>query len=178
RRWSTTAHRHRAPAPRLRSRGEAIVRPHAVSPEASGLDPVLDHLDRQVGHYTESIAALVGIPSVSAEGHPADPVRRCAEAVARMLEVEGLENVEVLDGSGVHPYVCADWLHATGAPTVLLYSHYDVQPAGPHDEWRSPPFTPETRAGRLYGRGAADDKGGLVAQVAAVSSLLPPTPAI
>ncbi len=71
-----------------------------------------------------------------------------------------------------HPLVYADWLHAAGKPTVLIYGHYDVQPPDPLDEWLSPPFEPTERSGNIYARGAVDDKGQVVAQVKALESLL------
>jgi acetylornithine deacetylase/succinyl-diaminopimelate desuccinylase-like protein len=99
-------------------------------------------------------------------------VRCSAQAVAQTLRDAGVEHVEVLEIPGVHPYVYGDWLHRSGAPTVLLYGHHDVMPPGRAEKWLSPAFEPTERAGRLYGRGTADDKGGVMAHVAAVGSYL------
>jgi acetylornithine deacetylase/succinyl-diaminopimelate desuccinylase-like protein len=99
-------------------------------------------------------------------------VRRSAQAVAQALRDAGVEHVEVLEIPGVHPYVYGEWLHRPGAPTVLLYGHHDVQPPGRAEKWLSPAFEPTERGGRLYGRGTADDKGGVMAHVAAVGSYL------
>jgi acetylornithine deacetylase/succinyl-diaminopimelate desuccinylase-like protein len=82
-----------------------------------------------------------------------------------------MENVHLIETSG-HPLVYADWLHAAGKPTVLVYGHYDVQPPDPLDEWLSPPFEPTIRDGNIYARGAVDDKGQVVAQVKALESLM------
>ena len=120
----------------------------------------------------DAIRHLVSVPTVSAPGFPAAAMQRGADAVAELLRRAGLENVGILESADAPPYVYGDWLHAKSAPTVLLYSHYDVQPPGRSEDWTSPPFSAEVRDGRLFGRGAADDKGGLVAQIASVSSLL------
>uniref|UniRef100_UPI0035B2B59B dipeptidase n=1 Tax=Promineifilum sp. TaxID=2664178 RepID=UPI0035B2B59B len=92
--------------------------------------------------------------------------------LARHMEAAGLENVRVIETEH-HPLVYADWLHAgPAAPTVLIYGHYDVQPADPLDKWLSPPFQPEVREEYLYARGAADDKGQVYIHVKAVESYL------
>jgi acetylornithine deacetylase/succinyl-diaminopimelate desuccinylase-like protein len=129
-------------------------------------------VDASFGEWKETLADLVRIPSVSAPGFPPEEVRRSAEATAALLRRVGLENVEVLEVPGVHPYVYGDWLHAPGAPTVLVYGHHDVVPPGRPERWTSPPFYPIERKGRLYGRGTADDKGGFLAHVAAVAAFL------
>ncbi len=136
------------------------------------LKAALSYLD---GHHDEFKATLVGlakIPSISAEGFPPEELRRSAQAMADALRAAGIENVQVLEIPGVHPYVYGDWLHATGAPTILLYGHHDVQPPGRPEKWVSPAFAPTERKGRLYGRGTADDKAGCMAHVAAVASYL------
>jgi hypothetical protein len=99
-------------------------------------------------------------------------VRRSAEATAALLRVAGLENVELLEMPGHHPYVYGDWLHAAGAPTLLVYGHHDVQPPGRPERWVTPAFEPGERRGRLFGRGAVDDKGTFITHVAAVRAWL------
>jgi acetylornithine deacetylase/succinyl-diaminopimelate desuccinylase-like protein len=132
----------------------------------------LRDLDARLDHWKRTLVDLCRIPSMSASGFPADEVRRSAQAVAQALRDAGVANVEVLEIPGVHPYVYGDWLHRPGAPTVLLYGHHDVQPPGRSEKWLSPAFEPTEREGRLYGRGTADDKGGVMAHVAAVGSYL------
>jgi len=128
--------------------------------------------DSHTDEFLEALVRLCRIPSVSAEGFPPEEVRRSAEATAEVLRENRVENVAVLEVPGVHPYVYGDWLRRPGAPTVLLYGHHDVQPPGRPPKWSSPAFEPIVRKGRLYGRGSADDKGGVMAHVAAVGSYL------
>ena len=97
------------------------------------------------------------IPSISALPEHAPDMRRAAEWLARRLREAGLEHVSV-EQTGGHPVVYADWLHAEGAPTALVYAHYDVQPVDPLELWVEPPFEPRLAEGRLHARGAADDK--------------------
>ncbi|MBB5831639.1 dipeptidase [Brachybacterium aquaticum] len=111
---------------------------------------------------------LVRIPSIAFPGYDREPVRRSAEAVAELLRGAGLQEVvieSVQDGS---PAVIGRTSAAEGRPTVLLYAHHDVQPTGDVEEWTSAPFEPEVRGERLYGRGAADDKAGVMAHVTAL----------
>ncbi len=133
---------------------------------------VLDRLESRLPWAKARLVELVRIPSVSAEGFPAAEVRRSAEATAALLREAGLENVRLLEMPGQHPCVYGDWLHAQGAPTLLVYGHHDVQPAGRTERWHSLPFEPVEREGRLYGRGAVDDKGTFVCHVAAAEAWL------
>ena len=113
------------------------------------------------------LQTLVRIPSVNFPGYDTAPVVQCAEACAQLLRDAGA-TVELVTGSTGIPTVRADVPGPEGAPTVLLYSHYDVQPGGDLAAWESPPFDPTERDGRLYGRGAADDKSGVVTHLACV----------
>jgi acetylornithine deacetylase/succinyl-diaminopimelate desuccinylase-like protein len=110
------------------------------------------------------LSRLVEIPSIAFPGYDDAPVRASAEATAAILESAGLGSVRLIelpDGVG-HPAVYGEVRGPAGAPTILLYAHHDVQPEGPIDEWTTPPFAPEVRDARLYGRGSSDDKCGIV----------------
>jgi len=111
---------------------------------------------------------LVRIESVSADPARAGEVRRSAEAVAALFRAESFDWVEIVSVDGGAPAVIAHKAGPAGAPTVLLYAHHDVQPENDHAEWDSPPFEPTERGDRLYGRGAADDKAGIVAHLGAL----------
>jgi acetylornithine deacetylase/succinyl-diaminopimelate desuccinylase-like protein len=97
-------------------------------------------------------------------------VERAATFTAEALSDAGMENVEIIRTAG-HPLVYADWLHAPGKPTVLMYGHYDVQPPDPMDLWQTPPFEPTIRDGNIYARGSADDKGQFYMHIKAVEAL-------
>jgi acetylornithine deacetylase/succinyl-diaminopimelate desuccinylase-like protein len=114
----------------------------------------------------EDLEHLVRIPSVSAASFDQSHVGRSADAVAELLRAEGLE-VEIV-AEGGRPAVIGHLPGPAGAPSVTLYAHHDVQPPGADADWDSPPFEPTERGGRLYGRGAADDKAGVMAHVAAL----------
>jgi acetylornithine deacetylase/succinyl-diaminopimelate desuccinylase-like protein len=119
-------------------------------------------------HLTSVLADLVRIASVSADGFDPAEVRRSAETVAELLEGEGGQDVQLLELDGAHPAVFAQIPGPPGTPTVLLYAHHDVQPPGPVDEWQTGPFEPFESDGRLYGRGASDDKSGIVMHLGAI----------
>src|SRR6478672_5161164 len=114
------------------------------------------------------LEALVRIPSVSADPARADDVRRSAEATAELFRAEGFDDVRILSAGGGAPAVVARKPAPEGAATVLLYAHHDVQPVGDPADWDSDPFEPTERGARLYGRGAADDKAGIAAHLAAI----------
>jgi len=117
------------------------------------------------------LAELVRIPSVSAPGHDPARVRDSARHLAEVLAAEGFPVVEVLETAGGHPSVLGRIPPPPGAPTVLLYAHHDVQPPGPADAWDGDPFLPVVRDGRLVGRGASDDKAGIVVHLGALRTL-------
>ncbi len=113
--------------------------------------------------------ALIRVPSVSADPGAAAELRRSADMTAGLFRDVGTPEVEILDDvQGGQPAVLARYPAPAGKPTVLLYAHHDVQPAGDPAGWLSPPFEPTERDGRLYGRGSADDKAGIAAHLAAM----------
>jgi acetylornithine deacetylase/succinyl-diaminopimelate desuccinylase-like protein len=147
----------------------------AATAVPAGLEDVVDALVSQLPRTRAWLEDLVAIPSISCSLDHVDDVRRSAERTAELLTEAGLDDVRLLellpgpDGGVVHPYVTGSWLGAgPDAPTVLLYAHHDVQPVGTVANWASEPFVPTERDGRLYGRGAADDKAGILAHVAAL----------
>jgi acetylornithine deacetylase/succinyl-diaminopimelate desuccinylase-like protein len=121
---------------------------------------------RELPGVRADLERLVRIPSVAFDGFDHAEVERSAEAVAELLRGCDLE-VQIVRGDG-QPAVIGRRAAPPGAPTVLLYAHHDVQPAGDPGLWASAPFEPVERDGRLYGRGAADDKAGVMAHVAAL----------
>jgi acetylornithine deacetylase/succinyl-diaminopimelate desuccinylase-like protein len=116
------------------------------------------YLERTARERLDEYQAFLRIPSISALSEHASDMRIAADWLADQLRDIGIENVEVAPTGG-HPVVYGEWLHAEGAPTVLVYGHYDVQPVDPLDLWVRPPFDPRIHDGRVYARGAADDKG-------------------
>ncbi|HVA23904.1 MAG TPA: dipeptidase [Chloroflexota bacterium] len=118
----------------------------------------------------EWLIEYVRMASISSSPEHAAQVRRCGEWSVREMERIGLRNGRLLETGG-HPVAYADWLEAPGAPTVLVYGHYDVQPVDPLDLWESPPFEPAIRDGELYARGSVDDKGQVLMHWAAIEAL-------
>lgn len=125
------------------------------------------------------LSGLVRIPSVSWDGFDPAHVEASAEAVRALAEATGVfEQIEVVqaphgdEGKVGQPAVIATRRSRGGKPTILLYAHHDVQPPGDDDAWQSTPFEPTLRGDRLYGRGAADDKAGVMAHIAAIRALV------
>ena len=131
-----------------------------------------DYLTTHQARFIDELLAFTRIPSVSAKPENIPDVRAAADWVAARLTAAGAENASVYPTEG-HPVVCADWLHAgADKPTLLVYGHFDVQPAEPFDLWTTPPFEPEIRDGKIWGRGASDDKGGMLIPILSFESFL------
>jgi acetylornithine deacetylase/succinyl-diaminopimelate desuccinylase-like protein len=133
--------------------------------------PAVAYARQNQPRFLKELKDLLRIPSISTLPENKGDCRRAAEALIRELTRIGFEHARLIETEG-HPLVYADWLHAAGKPTALFYGHYDVQPADPLDEWTTPPFEPAERDGNLYGRGTADDKGQIWAQIKALESLM------
>ncbi|HEX6557294.1 MAG TPA: dipeptidase [Ktedonobacteraceae bacterium] len=119
----------------------------------------------------DNLKQLVSIPSIAMQSYPREQVLEAARTTEAQLKAAGFQQVRQLEGlSGGYPAVYGEIQGPPGTPTVLLYAHYDVQPPGRAQEWSSPPFEPTERNGRLYGRGAADDKSGVVAHIATIQA--------
>jgi cysteinylglycine-S-conjugate dipeptidase len=130
----------------------------------------LQYFEKNHPQNIENLKDLIKIPSVSFEGFDPISVENSAEKVVSLMNEAGLENVEIIRLDGTHPYVYGDFCHKSSAPTVLLYAHHDVQPPMREELWESPPFSPEIRNNRLYGRGSADDKAGIIIHLASIAA--------
>src|ERR1039458_5285758 len=133
--------------------------------------PAVDFARNNQPRFLDELKTLLRIPSISTLDEHKGDVLKAAEFVAAELRRIGMDNVEIIPTQG-HPLLYADWLHADGKPTVLMYAHYDVQPPDPLDEWKTPPFEPTERNNNIYARGAVDDKGQLWMEVKALESLM------
>src|ERR671932_1437056 len=123
--------------------------------------------------WLRELGTWLAFRSISALAEHRPDLAAAADWLASHLAQLGLQHVRVLDGpAGGAPSVYADWLHAPGKPTLLLYGHFDVQPVGPLGEWRTPPFVATLRKAAIYARGASDDKGQLFIQLKALESYL------
>ena len=137
--------------------------------------PHLEKLDQYFkdnrATHLEELNDFLRIPSISALSEHKKGMQQAAEWLVNSLQEAGLENVSIDETDG-HPAVYADWLHAEGKPTILVYGHYDVQPVDPLELWDSAPFEPEVRENKLYARGASDDKGQVFMHIKAVEALM------
>lgn len=139
--------------------------------DTSTTTTVADSLSRVRDRHLDQLKQWLRIPSVSTDPERAGEVRRAAEWLRSRLAEAGCGVAEIHDTAG-HPIVYGEWMGAPGKPTILVYGHYDVQPEDPIEQWDSPPFEPTVRDGRVYARGASDDKGQVIAHVNALEAHL------
>ena len=161
--------------PRPRARGAATYTfpafHHHRRPQPGCVTMDLAFVDREQPRLLQELSDFLSIPSVSTlSAHEAD-TRRAAEWVRTELTRLGCPIVDLIEGAG-HPVVWAEGPVVPGRPTLLIYGHYDVQPPDPLEEWESPPFVPTVRDGKLYARGATDDKGQVFCLLKAYESVL------
>ena len=135
------------------------------------MNAIIDFINSNRDRYVDELKTFLAIPSISALPEHTGDVRRCSEWTAEELRRIGLQNVRLIETPG-YPVVYGDWLGAPGAPTILFYGHYDVQPVDPLDLWESPPFEAAVREGEIYARGAADDKGQIFMHFKAVEAIM------
>jgi acetylornithine deacetylase/succinyl-diaminopimelate desuccinylase-like protein len=135
------------------------------------MNNVIDFINVNRERYLDELKTFLAIPSISALPEHSGDVRRCAEWCVEEMRRIGLQNVRLIDTPG-NPVVYGDWLGASGAPTILFYGHYDVQPVDPLNLWHTPPFEATIRDGEIYARGSADDKGQVFMHLKAVEAHL------
>ena len=138
----------------------------------SNLQKALEYAHQNRERFLSELIEILKIPSISTDAEYNDEVLRAAEWMANHLRGLGIENVEVMPTDGGHPVVYGDTVKKPGAPTVLVYGHYDVQPADPLELWETGPFEPEVRGDLLYGRGSSDMKGQVLASFDAIESVM------
>ena len=122
------------------------------------MEEVIKHINENREVFINELKDFLRIPSISTLAENKKDINYCANFVMEKLKQAGMSRVEVFQSEG-HPIVYGEWLGAPGKPTILIYGHYDVQPVDPIDLWDSPPFEPTIKDGKIYARGATDDKG-------------------
>jgi acetylornithine deacetylase/succinyl-diaminopimelate desuccinylase-like protein len=135
------------------------------------LENVVGYINSNRNAYIEELKEFLRIPSISTLADHKNDMKTAAEFVAEKLHTARMENVQIIETKG-HPLVYADWLHAAGKPTVLVYGHYDVQPVDPINLWDSPPFEPTIKEDKIYARGATDDKGQMLMHIKSVEAFM------
>jgi len=133
------------------------------------MENVVSYINSNREKYVEELKDFLRIHSISTLAENINDMITAANFVVSKLREAGMENVKIIETKG-HPLVYADWLHAPGKPTVLIYGHYDVQPVDPINLWDSPPFEPTIKDGKIYARGATDDKGQMYMHIKSVEA--------
>ena len=135
------------------------------------MENVVNYINSHRATYVEELKQFLRIPSISTLAEKKPDMKTAAEFVAGKLRSAGMQNVKIIETKG-HPLIYADWLNAPGKPTVLIYGHYDVQPVDPINLWDSPPFEPTIKDGKIYARGATDDKGQMYIHIKTVEAFM------
>lgn len=133
------------------------------------MEKVIQHIENNFNNYLEELKEYISIPSISTLDENKKDMITCANYVADKLKSAGMKKTKVIKTDG-HPLVYGEWMGAPGKPTVLIYGHYDVQPVDPLDEWKTPPFELTVKAGKMYARGANDNKGQNFVHIKSVES--------
>ncbi|MCF8260880.1 MAG: dipeptidase [Melioribacteraceae bacterium] len=134
------------------------------------MEKVINYIEKNQDRFIEELKDYLRIPSISTLKENQPQIKESAEFIANQLKTIGMKKVKAYKTAG-NPIVYGEWMGAKGKPTVLIYGHYDVQPVDPLELWKSDPFEPEIRDGKIYARGANDNKGQHFAHVKAVESL-------
>ena len=133
------------------------------------MQEVIDYIKKNKENYINELKEFLSIPSISTLPENKKDILKCAQFVSDKLKEAGMSRVEIFKTEG-HPIVYGEWLGAPGKPTVLVYGHYDVQPVDPIELWDSPPFEPVIKDGKIFARGATDDKGQLYMHIKSVEA--------
>jgi acetylornithine deacetylase/succinyl-diaminopimelate desuccinylase-like protein len=144
--------------------------PRATATAATGLDWIDDRVARLMPELKADLLRLARIRSIAFPGFPTGPLSEAYDAVAELLRDAGVQGIRMLSLPDTAPIVTGEIPAPDGAPTVLLYAHYDVQPPGDERLWETPPFDPTERDGAIHGRGVADDKAGIVTHLGALQA--------
>ena len=133
------------------------------------MEEVIDYIRKNQGNYIEELKEFLKIPSISTLKENKSDINNAAKFVEKKLKDAGMSRVEIVKTEG-HPLIYGEWLGAPGKPTVLIYGHYDVQPVDPLNLWDSPPFEPIIKDGKIWARGATDDKGQMFVHIKSVEA--------
>jgi acetylornithine deacetylase/succinyl-diaminopimelate desuccinylase-like protein len=135
------------------------------------MEKILPFIESNKQRYLSELKDFLAIPSVSSQSNHNGDIQLCAQWVADHMKTVGMENIKIMPTPG-HPVVYSEWLGAPGAPTVLLYGHYDVQPVDPLNLWTSPPFEMTIRGENIFARGSADDKGQVFIHLKGIEAMM------
>jgi len=138
------------------------------------MDSIITYVRSEHSRYIDELTQYLAVPSISADDDTDGNIQRCAQMTADFLTAAGMHNAKV-NKTARHPVVTAEWLGAPGAPTIIIYGHYDVQPVDPLELWDRPPFEAYVKNDRIIARGSSDDKGQLFIHIKAVEAVLKKT---